>query len=110
MSKFEIFEIFVYILYLIFIFVFIFILFNQGTRSETYEYQKKYKKDEDILITQEKDQEMQVPTPHINHVDYTYFNNKSKRNSYNIGNEPQSPQQTYHETKKTLEPLCDCKN
>lgn len=50
------------------------------------------------------DTSMRTINPVTNFVDYTYFNNRNKRHSYNIGFEPQSPIQTEKNVSFTIKP------
>ena len=47
---------------------------------------------------------MRTINPVANFIDYTYFNNRNKRHSYNIGFEPQSPLQTERNVSFTIKP------
>lgn len=78
------------------------------TKSENKRIDPPLYEKNDIRINNEiKDEQvniMKTINPPTNYIDYTYFNNRSKRHSYNIGFEPQSPLQTERNVSFTIKP------
>jgi hypothetical protein len=58
----------------------------------------------DIPVSENNNENIKTVSPPLQHVDYTYFNDKHKRNTFNIGIEPQSPLQTERNLSFTINP------
>ncbi len=116
MSKVEIILYLVYLVYLGLIFTLVYILCKPESESYNSDLKSndiKYKKEQDMTVSKSQ-QSLEVPRPHRDQINYTNFNSKHKRNLHNIGNEPQSPTQTYGDNENNKiehshEPNCGCK-
>ena len=86
---------------------------NDKDKDESFNKPEERKRNTDLYekndisiddVKNEQLNEMRTINPTTNYVDYTYFNNRSKRHSYNIGFEPQSPLQTERNISFTIKP------
>lgn len=82
---------------------------NEEYKKEEYEkeghkYDDIYQKNKDVIVSEEEPKHVSLETTCPRYVDYTYFNNKHKKNLYNIGIEPQSPLLTQRNLSFTMKP------
>ena len=67
---------------------------------------KKYETEKEMQIDTINTNQTNLEIPSSNPVDYVYFSDHKRRNQFNIGNEPQSPNQNI----KLSQPTCGCYN